>query len=488
MPNPDTVGQQHAMDVEHKLLNNDVKGAEETFRQHYLDAMKSQNPDDQKAAEAERAALKNMDPSGYKLVMLELAKDTGVLTTGSQSRGDLKSDTLQARLPDATPDDKLQGMVAQEMLNNYDELTGGFRHDVSNIFSPGASSADANRLEQSLQDDLHKRQMASTAEQTFLANNGEVFDKIAGISGHFDRDALEQAIKKDAEAKKNGQPGLFTDDQLKQVKWMDDNWYDPAVSQLRQGDSTMFDPSNRFSATVDGVKTGWDHAFGANFHGLWRPINGVAGAVDAVGEGLWGLVTGDKIKSYVNKNAMEKSVQNNFGSDDNANAMAGGGTPEQAKQSPDDKTPKQDPNDKTPKQDPNDKTPKQDPDDKTPKQDPDDKTPKQDPDDKTPKQDPDDKQSSDDQDPDVVRKGEGYTYVATRLLGLVPGDASTQDVEKAFQKLSKEQKAEVLSLSQALQESNKKKHNGVLWAGDRVDTDDPKVQAILNPDSEDPGD
>jgi hypothetical protein len=452
---PEAIGQQHALNVEQMLLHDDTKGAENAFRQHYLDAMKSQSPDDKAAAEAERAALQKMDPSGYKLVMLELAKDTGVLTPGSQSRGDLKSDTLQARLPDATPDDKLQGMVAQEMLNNYDELTGGFRHDMTSIFSPGASSADANRMEQSLQDDLHKRQMASTAEQTFLANNGEVFDKIAGISGHFDRDALEQAIKKDADDKKNGQPGLFTDDQLKQVKWMDDNWYDPAVKQLREGDSTMFDPSNRFSATVDGVKTGWDHAFGANFHGMWRPINGVAGAVDAVGEGLWGLVTGDKIKSYANKNAMEKAVQSNFTSDDNANALGGGGTPDQVKQNPDDKTPKQNP---------------------------DDKTPKQNPDDKTPKQNPDDKQTTDaDQDPDVVRKGEGYTYVAVRLLGVVPGNASSHDVEQAFQKLDKEQKAEVLSLSQALQEANKKKHNGVLWGGERVSTDDANVQAILNP-------
>jgi hypothetical protein len=179
---------------------------------------------------------------------------------------------------------------------------------------------------------------------------------------------------------------------------------------------------------------------------------------------------------------MERAVQNNFGSDDNANALGGGGTPDQVKQTPDDKTPKQNPDDKTPKQNPDDKTPKQNPDDKTPKQNPDDKTPKQNPDDKTPKQDPDDKQTSDaTQDPDVVRKGEGYTYVAVRLLGVVPGNASSHDVEQAFQKLDKEQKAEVLSLSQALQEANKKKHNGVLWGGERVSTEDPNVQAILNP-------
>jgi hypothetical protein len=319
---PEAVGQQHALDVEHKLLHDDVKGAEDTFRQHYLDAMKSTTPADRQAAEAERSKLQQIDPSGYKLVMLELAKDTGVLNGSSQKSGELKTDTLAARLPDATPEDKLRGLAATEVLNNYDQLTSGFRHDISNIFSPGVSTSDADRMEYGLKDDLHNRQMAMTAMQTFLADDGKVFDKIAGISGHFDQNALEAALKKDADLKAKHQPGLFSEDQIKQVKWMDNNWQSPAVRQLREGDWTMFNPTNRTSATFGGLVDGWNHAFGANFHGLWRPLNGVAGAVDAVGEAAYGLAMGDKITSFMNKEAMQNAVVANFGSEQNARALA----------------------------------------------------------------------------------------------------------------------------------------------------------------------
>jgi hypothetical protein len=95
-----------------------------------------------------------------------------------------------------------------------------------------------------------------------------------------------------------------------------------------------------------------------------------------------------------------------------------------------------------------------------------------------------DKTSHQDQDPDVIRNGEGYTYSAIRLLGLVPRNGSKHDVEHAFQEMTKEQRAEVEELVRALKEANKNKHHGVLYAGERINTDDAKVQAILNPEED----
>ena len=183
------------------------------------------------------------------------------------------------------------------------------------------TTSDVERLECGLRDDLDKRSTVMTAMQTFLANQGKVFDKIAGIDGEISRASLQKALEKDEQLKSDHQDGLFSDDARQQVQWMADNWYHPAVKQLREGNWSMFQPSKRLYASFGGFASGLQNGFGSNFQGMWRPINWAAGLVDGVGEGLWGLVTGDKIESHLNRDAMEQAVETNFGSADNASNL-----------------------------------------------------------------------------------------------------------------------------------------------------------------------
>jgi hypothetical protein len=368
----ETVGQQHAQDVEQKLLHNDVKGAENTFRQHYLDAMNSNDPEAQKAILAEQARLQKVDPKGYSLVMLEIAKDEHVLDS-RQSRADLQVKELAGKIPGASAEDKLKGLAASEVEKHYDEITNHWYH------RDGVLKSDVEDIEKGLVGDVQKRSAALDAKHTFLDSG--LLDKLGGYQERLSQYDLQQALQKDADAKAHGGHRLFTDEQAKQVKAMADHWNDPAVQHL----------------------------------------------IEPPG--------------YLTKDSIQKALKADFGTQD-PEAQAGGGTPPEKPQPAPEK-----PQPAPEKPHPAPEKPHPAPEKPHPAP---------------------EKTSHLDQDPEVIRSGEGYTYAAIRLLGLVPRDASKQDVEKEFQKLSPEEKKDVLALSQALQEANKKRHNGVPWTGEKV--------------------
>ncbi|HEY9717122.1 MAG TPA: hypothetical protein V6C69_06630 [Trichormus sp.] len=377
----EAIGQQHAVDVEQKLLHNDVKGAENAFRQHYLDAMHSNDPESQKAILAEQNKLKQIDPKGYSLVMLEIAKDTGVLDQ-RQSRADLQVKELGGKIPGASAEDKLKGLAASEVEKHYDEITNHWFH------SDGVTKKDVNEVENGLRGDLQKRAAALDAKHTFLDSG--LFDKLSGYHEQLTLADLQQVLQKDADAKAHGGHRLFTDEQAKQVKAITDHWDEPAVQHLLD---------SGYSLTKDSI---------------------------------------------------QKALKADFGNQD-PEAQGGGGTaPERPTPAPEKPTPAPE------KPTPAPEKPKP----------------------------ASDKTSHQDQDPDVIRNGEGYTYSAIRLLGLVPRNGSKHDVEHAYQEMTKEQRAEVEELVRALKDANKNKHHGVLYAGEKINTDDDKVQAILNPEED----
>lgn len=79
----------------------------------------------------------------------------------------------------------------------------------------------------------------------------------------------------------------------------------------------------------------------------------------------------------------------------------------------------------------------------------------------------------------VARHHEGYSYIATRLLGFAQPNAGKREIERAYAGLSETDKQHVMALSAALDRANRQAHNGRLMEGDVVPLNSAEVQALL---------
>ncbi len=308
--------QHNAAEVEKLLLAGNTSGAEETFRQHYIDTMNRMSPADAGTALAsERAQLKSIDPTGYNLLIIDSAKHNPIIADEHITKKDL---SLMSRLSgQPTAQDRFDADNAKDLLPQYDNLTGGVTHNVWNKFNPfnwqsGFKTSDLNRVGAELQIDERKRGMAAFAADTFLRNNGELMDKVAGVAGEIDRGTLQLALDKD-----NG-TRLFTPEQRTSVQWMHDNWDDPAVNQLKNGKWNWGDygkllPWGNFDNTTAAAKLGWQN--GNSWGGP------VAGALEGAAAGLVGLVAGDAVlgaDGSLTKKSLQDAYSANFGGNSGA--------------------------------------------------------------------------------------------------------------------------------------------------------------------------
>lgn len=172
---PDEVVKKQAGEIERKLISGDVKAAEQLFRDDYLAALKNRKPEQIEQLKAEL----QKDPIGYKLVMLEVAKDMKMVGPSSNNDVSFKNDLLTGRLPDATPEDKLKSDAAKEMLNNYTELTGGGKHyavkTLGGHWGEGVVSYDVERVQRELRQELAARGLADKLS----ANDNHLFQKLS---------------------------------------------------------------------------------------------------------------------------------------------------------------------------------------------------------------------------------------------------------------------------------------------------------------------
>lgn len=79
----------------------------------------------------------------------------------------------------------------------------------------------------------------------------------------------------------------------------------------------------------------------------------------------------------------------------------------------------------------------------------------------------------------TARRNEGYSYIATRLLGFANPEANKKEIERAFASLSAADKQKVMRLSTALENANRYAHGGSLIEGDIIPLLTPEIKAML---------
>lgn len=190
---PDDVVKKQAGEIERKLVSGDVKAAEQLFRDDYLSALKNRKPEQIEQLKAEL----QKDPIGYKLVMLEVAKDMKMVSPTSTNDVSFKNDLLTGRLQDATPEDKLKSDAAKEMLANYAELTGGGKHyavkTLGGHWGEGVVSYDVERVQRELRQELKTRGFADKLS----ANDNQLFQKLSTNGETIWPMDLQNALNKD---------------------------------------------------------------------------------------------------------------------------------------------------------------------------------------------------------------------------------------------------------------------------------------------------
>ena len=416
--------------VEKLLLEGNVDAAEEQFRSDYLDAIKNNRID---AIEAEKRELMK-DPTAYKLLMLEISKDFLAKNSSSETR--LENVILRGQSRYASADDRLRGDAAQTIVDNYSELTGGARHALKKTFTfhwgHGVVKSDVERVEKELKQKLGVR----TTSAKLSGNCDELFQKISADGRNITPTDVANTLRKDDQLGHR----YLTSEQRQTVERL----YKSADRNSDGRRTNFYDMPKAWSnISITDVR---QHVRPEDYRYLrllecnpYAPK--LAGAPLRSDNSLFPPSLQEQIKPSGNEQNCEPEInaERKIRPRENANACP----PENKVETPASQR------EKAPACEGADS------------------------------QNADGKRLEDLEKLAVVRKLEGYSYVATRLLGFAKPEANKAEIERAFRCLSGEDRKKVMALSGALERANGCVRTGLLHPGDALPIRGQEVQALL---------
>lgn len=229
--------------IENIYLHQGAKAAENALREDYKNS--ASDPAAQQRLQQELKTLQSDDKVNHVFghISLEWAKEQ--TSDGSTlDRRDLKSFT---RGHSTNPDDEFDRDMANQVGKQYDTLVnknltpddGEIRNpvqaarDTKDYIAGNISKDSIDRLEHDYEKDRVKHETAVDSANMFLANNGELFKRIAGDHGTIDHQTLQNALQADDKETDPAKKRFRTPEERKAAQYMLDHWYDPEVSQLK---------------------------------------------------------------------------------------------------------------------------------------------------------------------------------------------------------------------------------------------------------------